>query len=256
MTPFEAEMRRRVWWYICLIDMRFGNTQTIDMAISERLFDTKEPANVNDEDLWVNMDQPPETRDAFTDMSMTILRCELWRVFRRVHKYVSTAHSEQRAKNKSTLKDELVLLHRSIEAIRHKVLRHLDMEQPLHRLIETLSNVNFARAELLLNYKAHFKSQAAPTAIVLNMELKYGSPCVAALSSLEWGQQARQAEGNSRWGWAFRGCVPWDSLGVLLVGLLSATASGEWPSVCERAWMAVRAEVKIIPESLKVRTAS
>lgn len=252
MTPFEAEMRRRIWWYICLVDLRFGDAQAIDMAITERIFNTKQPTNINDEDLWVDMELPPVQRECFTDMSMTLLRCDLWRLLRRVRKYVAMSTVTK----KGSVREELAKLHKSIEGIRQKVLRHLDMELPLHRLIETLAEVNFARAELLLNYRAHFGPNATSATALPADELRYGSPCMAALSSLEWMHQARLAEGTRRWIWVFRGCPPWDSLGILLVGLLASTAKGEWPPLCERAWQAVRTEVERIPGTLKVGTAS
>lgn len=254
MSPFEAEMRRRVWWYVCLVDLRFSDAQAIDMTISEHSFDTRQPSNINDDDLWVGMSQPPQPRESFTDLSLTILRCELWRLMRRVRQHVSMSlyPKEWPKQKKGTVRDELAILHRSIGVIQHRVLRHLDMEQPLHRLVETLARVNLARAELLLNYRTHFGTGMTPASLVLGSDLKYGSPCVAALSSLEWTQQAREEEGGGRWAWAFDSCVQWVSLSILLVGLLRSTAEGECAALQQRAWRAVTAEVDRIPEALKV----
>lgn len=41
LPPFEVEMRRRLWWQVCILDARSAEDQGCDPSIHEALFDTK-----------------------------------------------------------------------------------------------------------------------------------------------------------------------------------------------------------------------
>jgi hypothetical protein len=41
LPPFEVEMRRRLWWQVCILDARSSEDQGCDPSIHEALFDTK-----------------------------------------------------------------------------------------------------------------------------------------------------------------------------------------------------------------------
>jgi hypothetical protein len=51
VPPFLAEIRRRLWWQICILDVRTAEDNDIDPLICEHHFDTQFPANINDTDL-------------------------------------------------------------------------------------------------------------------------------------------------------------------------------------------------------------
>jgi hypothetical protein len=246
MSVFEAEMRRRLWWYICFVDLRFGDAQAAHMAISERMFDTKEPVNVNDTDLFPEMEHPPQAQYSFTDSSVLLYRCEIWRLMRRAHGYVSM---RKLPGQKKSMQEELVLMQQSLKRLENTVLRHLDLNQPLHRLIETMTRINFARAELLLTHKEHFSSETTVSSLTMEA-LEHDNSFMNALSSVERVLQTQDDEAMQSWGWITRGCIPWDSLAVLVVRLLGAVAAG-WTSLCERAWQTAVTVVERMPETLK-----
>ena len=54
LTPFEIETRRRVWWAVCILDLRASEDQGTDPAITSGSFDTKMPLNINDVDIDPN----------------------------------------------------------------------------------------------------------------------------------------------------------------------------------------------------------
>ncbi|KAF4813305.1 Trichosetin biosynthesis cluster transcription factor TF23 [Colletotrichum tropicale] len=51
MTPFEAEMRRRVWYHIQYYDVMFSIEQGLPPLIHEDTYSTRHPTNVSDEDF-------------------------------------------------------------------------------------------------------------------------------------------------------------------------------------------------------------
>lgn len=56
---FEAEMRRRVWWQIVLLDNRNAQLSGLKNSVVANFFDTNIPANINDSDLNPNMSEQP-----------------------------------------------------------------------------------------------------------------------------------------------------------------------------------------------------
>ncbi|KAI1115777.1 fungal-specific transcription factor domain-containing protein [Nemania sp. NC0429] len=55
LPPFETEMRRRIWWQIILIDTVYAVMSGLGQSLLPRSWDTKQPNNVHDADLYPNM---------------------------------------------------------------------------------------------------------------------------------------------------------------------------------------------------------
>ncbi|KAI9150083.1 Bikaverin cluster transcription factor bik5 [Paramyrothecium foliicola] len=69
ITPYETEIRRRVWWVLCVLDTRSSEDQRADLTIASGSFDTKMPLNLNDSDIDPESDQLPVEREGVTDMT-------------------------------------------------------------------------------------------------------------------------------------------------------------------------------------------
>ena len=59
LTPFDIEMRRRLWWHISILDNRSSEDHGTDPTFTEQFYDTKLPLNVNDEDIYPEMKERP-----------------------------------------------------------------------------------------------------------------------------------------------------------------------------------------------------
>jgi hypothetical protein len=77
LRPFEAEMRRRLWWQIVLIDQRVGELSGVGTTFLTYTWNTKIPFNANDSELYIDMNEPPVDRSGATEMTFVRLRCEL-----------------------------------------------------------------------------------------------------------------------------------------------------------------------------------
>src|SRR5208282_2454545 len=51
VSVFEAEMRRRLWWQILIVDFRSAQLSGVTVESNHQLFERKRPLNVNDSDL-------------------------------------------------------------------------------------------------------------------------------------------------------------------------------------------------------------
>ncbi|KAI1136623.1 fungal-specific transcription factor domain-containing protein [Hypoxylon sp. FL0543] len=77
LTPFETEMRRRLWWHLCLLDWRAAEDAGLDATIIPSTFDTKMPLNINDHDMdktSINI----QGRHGYTEMTFALVRYEAW----------------------------------------------------------------------------------------------------------------------------------------------------------------------------------
>lgn len=73
LSPFETEMRRRVWWQIIQVDAKYATLSGMNQEHLPRFFDTKEPKNVNDADLFPTATDPVPDHTGPTEMIWMIL---------------------------------------------------------------------------------------------------------------------------------------------------------------------------------------
>jgi len=78
-TPFEAEMRRRLWWQILISDTKHAIASGFHAPMLTWTWDTRLPHNVNDADLYPNFMEPIQARDSPTEMAFFLVMCELHR---------------------------------------------------------------------------------------------------------------------------------------------------------------------------------
>lgn len=76
LSPFETEMRRRIWWQIVLIDGIYALMSGLGQSMIPRSWDTKEPSNINDNDMSPGMSKI-ESREGPTDMVYCLLCYEV-----------------------------------------------------------------------------------------------------------------------------------------------------------------------------------
>lgn len=73
LTPFETEMRRRIWWQIILQDSKNAIVSGLSHSMLPTSWDTKPPRNVNDADLFPGSTEPIQPREGPTEMAFCLL---------------------------------------------------------------------------------------------------------------------------------------------------------------------------------------
>ncbi|KAI5862733.1 fungal-specific transcription factor domain-containing protein [Durotheca rogersii] len=76
LSPFETEIRRRVWWRIVLLDAMYALMSGLGQSLLPRLWDTKEPLNIDDSDLYPSM-TTIRPKDSPTEMVFCLICCEV-----------------------------------------------------------------------------------------------------------------------------------------------------------------------------------
>lgn len=73
LTPFETEMRRRIWWQILLQDAKLAIVSGLSHNFIHDSFDTKQPQNLNDADLFPGSSEPVKPREGPTEMAFVLV---------------------------------------------------------------------------------------------------------------------------------------------------------------------------------------
>lgn len=77
LSPFKIEMRRRLWWHICILDFLCSEDQGTDPQIRPEMFNTKIPSNVDIDDLAPDRSIASPPPGGFTDITLCIIQSEI-----------------------------------------------------------------------------------------------------------------------------------------------------------------------------------
>ncbi|KAL8783255.1 MAG: hypothetical protein Q9213_004767 [Squamulea squamosa] len=138
LPPFEAEMRRRIWWLLKTHDFRTaelcGLPKFRDLDTSAE--STKWPTNINDDQIYPGMPSLLAESNTLTDLVFVAMRYELANLaaghvarFRRQGKDLNQWHLHSSEDDRS----EMDRVFKDFEEILEtKYLRYCDPSQPLH----------------------------------------------------------------------------------------------------------------------------
>lgn len=150
LSPFETEMRRRLWWHIVQVDIRVSDI--VGTKPSADLFsgDTKTPLNVADEDLVPNMVNPPAERNGITSIVLCLIRCELVN-FMRIFSpnALDDVRLEALASSDVTIEKKDILINQLEDLLERKYLRYCDPCNSTHALASIFCRSLICKMRLL-----------------------------------------------------------------------------------------------------------
>ena len=182
-TPFEAEMRRRLWWPLMFFDTRMAELAGTNTVTLDPTWDCKMPLNVNDTDLRPELKVPPAVRAEPTDAVFAVVRGELGEYVRHTASRLHLANPALQPIAKHFNKtlgpdsDHLVKLEKMIE---DRYLKFCDQENPIH--VMTIWTTRTLLTKLYLReFNLRLSSPSAP-----REEAQYDAAAAYALSMLEY----------------------------------------------------------------------
>ncbi|KAI1479184.1 fungal-specific transcription factor domain-containing protein [Daldinia eschscholtzii] len=69
LSPFQAEMRRRLWWQLIVLDIRASEDRGTNTIVARDSYDTRLPLNINDDDFGPESLSPLVERQGPSDMT-------------------------------------------------------------------------------------------------------------------------------------------------------------------------------------------
>ncbi|KAK9444435.1 fungal specific transcription factor [Metarhizium brunneum] len=91
LRPFEAEVRRRLWWHMLARDNRAAEDHGISSSCWLPPSDTKLPLNIHDEDLHPDMRELPPPQAGWTRMSLHLVNMEITQTVHRLDNLFTSA---------------------------------------------------------------------------------------------------------------------------------------------------------------------
>lgn len=237
-NAFEIEMRRRLWWQICFIDSRSDDTQVSVYKLSEEMFDTKIPSNIDDAHMGPELSNPPTVAEKWTDMTVSLIQCEIWKLSRRLQSIKAASHTLA-----PDIAERLKIFQQSQAKIEETYLRLLDPNQPLHSFVATSTRLFLTRISLILHTKQSStkatESQRADTS-------QSDTVFLSSLSIIEYTYALQTEPGWNGWRWQIQGRQPpWRALRVVLSQLCTRL----WIPICDRAWSSAKRTLDSLPET-------
>lgn len=222
LTPYEVEIRRRVWWALCFLDVRSSEDQGMDYTIAPGSFDTKFPLNLDDADINPETRETPQERQSLTAISISIDLCKICDVTRQIM-------DRGRA---PTLQEQQCLVNELYTTIERGYLRYSkEWDGNITWWVGVTSvRLTMAKMTLFINFPILFSSASEESAIETRNRL-----LVAAIEVAEWNHALNAKQEARQWRWIYQTYTHWHAIVILLIEIARRPLS----SLLERAWLAL-----------------
>ncbi|KAL2105049.1 hypothetical protein VUR80DRAFT_9114 [Thermomyces stellatus] len=228
LPPFEVEMRRRVWWSLCSLDMRCAEEAGTDLTIVNRTFDTEFPSNVDDDDISPDDKEMPVSREGWTDMAVALVRHETLALGRRLFALATAAGSVCPKDAASSMAERERMLVSVYERVEATFLRHLpSTSSSISTMIAMVARIVMAKSSLVI-YQPMLFPGAGPD---LSDQIKERL-FVSAVEVVEYVRRLHTDARFKKWRWLFETYTHWHALAYILLEM----SRRPWTPPLERAW--------------------
>ncbi|KAL2706666.1 hypothetical protein AAEP93_001916 [Penicillium crustosum] len=224
ISPFEVEMRRRLWWQIYILDINIAEDCGTNPRILESWFNTRLPSNVTDASLDPDMKHPPRNCSGKTEMVLSLTRSEISNFARRT--IFSDQFCEENCYPVLSASQKCTTIDLFKEKVKQQYLSHLDQSIPLDYFTTVSCNLILAKLKL-----AVIKPRARQDQSML-MHVNFRKVCIEILQGTA---ALKHHKKGSQWLWNLENHIEWDALTCLLINL-SLAPKGE---ALDLAWQAV-----------------
>jgi hypothetical protein len=236
LTPFDTEMRRRVWWAVFLLDIRASEDQGTELTITNGSFDTKLPLNINDADISPQSKQVPTERDGVTDMSFPRILIKVADVVRQLLA-MSGTHGALGLEEQSRLVNEIY------QNFEQGYLGYTaGSGNVAYSIIVIIARLTMAKMTLIVFLPVLFSSPDENFSDELRTKL-----LISAIEVAEYNHTLNSEQSFRKWRWTYQTYTHWHAI----VYLLMEISRRLWSPTVERAWVALHS-TWLIPAHLPV----
>lgn len=226
LPPFDVEMRRRLFWQLLPLDGYAGQVSGTGISMLPDSWDTKQPLNINDSQIWPGMTQKPEEQKGASEMMLCLTRTELSQFYNRTGLKTKNTGSTIQL-NKGPEFERLIDEVESV--IEAKYLRYCDIVIPLHFL-----TLGIARS---VANTARLRSRMPPLMNQTISDVERRKLCAIAQQILDTNNAAYSNPNLRRFRWQFKAFFLWDALMCILTSL--AKIGFFSPSDLDNAWKTI-----------------
>jgi hypothetical protein len=210
------------------LDVRASEDQGADPMVASTVFDTRMPLNVNDDDIWSDMKEPPVEHEKCTEMTFDLVRYEIGGTIRLLSAADSATQSQLPEKQQyASLEAKDALLEKLRLRLEDKYLRHCDMSVPLQWVAANVSRLVMAKIWLVIHHPFRKANHGTKISQETRDRTFLTSIDVIRYSRMLWNQHK-----TSNWGWLFRTYFQWHAVAFLLSELCVRTTG----DAVDEAW--------------------
>lgn len=141
LPPFEVQMRRRLFWQLLHMDGIAAQITGTGIMPDPNSWDTKQPLNLNEDQIWPGMTERPEEQVGATDMIFCLARVEIGRFHNRTKSVLRVSEDQNPTPQEIQQLEAEDLETRIVEMedlLERRIVRYCDVIEPLHFMAITL----------------------------------------------------------------------------------------------------------------------
>ncbi|PNP51411.1 hypothetical protein THARTR1_07957 [Trichoderma harzianum] len=225
LSPYETEWRRRLWWHICVLDIRAAEDHGCDPSIYDQNYDTRFPLNINDDDLSPEATVAPPERQGITDMTFCLLRFEVAVAIRKLN-YHGPVGSQEPALSTAEKRD---FVERTEKRFYERYINCCDITKPFDWVSAAWARLMLSKMWLAVSNPLHPQdtTDGAASFNLRHVAFERSVEMLELADSLETGHRA------ARWRWLFMTHVQWHAV-VFVLAYLCVHPTDE---LSHRAWL-------------------
>lgn len=226
LSPFDVQMRRRLWYQLISLDGYASQISGTGITVEPGTWDSKQPVNINDDQIWPGMTHQPEEQNGATDMIFFLARAEMgaWYL-----KSIDGKSKPPMYKAFSYHGDEAAhgdMVDQMEGVVEMKYIRYCDLLNPLHTLLMGMARSAANAARLRMKLPSLRKDH------VSNEERK--EVCRIAARIIDTDSAAHTNPSLKRYMWHIKAFFQWDALVCMLISMAKPDLFS--PSELEESW--------------------
>lgn len=127
LPPFDVQLRRRLFYQLIPLDGIASQLSGTGIAVTPESWDTKEPLNINDDQIWPGMTTAPQEQKGATDMIFCLARACIGKFFARSMRGTAAGDFQHHNAVEPLIKE-------AESEVEEKYIRYCDIVNPLHFL--------------------------------------------------------------------------------------------------------------------------
>jgi hypothetical protein len=231
LSPFDTEMRRRLWWQVCILDTRASEDHGSDPSILESSFDTKFPLSINDDDLDPNSAEPPVPREGVSEMTFCLIRYEICNLTRKLtYTPPGPAPCKISGKQSLSLEEKEEMIRDCARHLEKTYLQYCEDAGPLYWVAATVARLIVAKMSLIIYHP--LTQLGKPNSLSQDIKDRL---FMASIEIIEYSRILESEASTKQWGWLFHTYIQWHAIAYILGELCQRSNS----AIVERAWRAI-----------------
>lgn len=230
VSPYEQEMRRRLWWQIVILDVHASEDRGSEPMIHEISFNTKKPMNVNDEDLNPEDMRPVSARIGSTAMTLCAIGHEMWQLHRECSAVSRPDENGQVSQSPHFVERKLSMISQYQQHFETQYLAHCDSRNPICWVATMMTRLVLGRLLLGIYHPVNQEYRSSTYPSVTRERL-----LLTSVEIMEGAYALDREPKAAQWKWFFKSWVQWHALAVALAELCVQDQG----ALVQRAWAIV-----------------